>query len=317
MQRATTRVQQALRPKTARCYDLLFRNFVGFCVCNKINIIYITIDEIMAYMEYLVENGVSVNMVANNISAIRAKFVMYGLPHDLLHHPRIQYFIKSLKINRPLTVTTRNIMSLSTLETLVQLCESLPSGISFKAIFLIAFFVFLRISNVAPQSLSQFDPSRHLTPADVKISKKYMKLIIKWSKTMQTRDRAHTITLPKLYPSPLCPVTALISAMSQYSPGPQDPLFQVRTPEGYKPITESRLRKVLSKLIVQTGLPKGHFTFHTFRRSGATLAYNAHVPIQSIKSHGSWTSDCVWTYIQQNNNLSADIASSFAKLINA
>ena len=104
--------------------------------------------------------------------------------------------------------------------------------------------------------------------------------------------------------------------MSQYSPGPHDPLFQVRTSEGFKPITESRLRKVLSKLVVKLGLPKGHFTFHTFRRSGATLAYNSHVPIQSIKSHGSWTSDCVWTYIQQNNELSSDIASSFAKLIN-
>ena len=104
--------------------------------------------------------------------------------------------------------------------------------------------------------------------------------------------------------------------MSQYSPGPNDPLFQVRTYEGFKPITESRLRKVLSKLVVKLGLPKGHFTFHTFRCSGATLAYNSHVPIQSIKSHGSWMSDCVWTYIQQNNELSSDIASSFAKLIN-
>ena len=135
MQRATTRVQQALRPKTSRCYDLLFCNFIGFCVCNKINIISISIDEIMAYMEYLVENGVSVNMVSNNISAIRAKFVMYGLPHDLLHHPRIAYFTKSLKINRPLTVTPRNIMSLATLSNLVHLCSSLTSGQSFKAIF--------------------------------------------------------------------------------------------------------------------------------------------------------------------------------------
>ena len=317
MHRATARVQQALRPKTSRCYDLLFRNFLGFCICTNITMSCMGIDEIMAYLEYLVDNGVSVHMVSNNVSAIRAKFVMYGLPHDLLHHPRIAYFIKSLKINRPLTVTPRNIMSLNTLSNLVHLCQSLTSGDSFKAIFLIAFFGFLRISNLAPQSLTQFDPSRHLTPSDVKISKKSMKLLIKWSKTMQTRDRTHTITLPRLYPSPLCPVTALTSAMSQYSPGPQDPLFQVRTMSGFKPITESRLRKVLSKLVIKLGLPKGHFTFHTFRRSGATLAYNAHVPIQSIKSHGSWTSDCVWTYIQENNKFSADIASSFAKLINA
>ena len=60
MQRASTRVQKALRPKTSRCYDLLFRNFIGFCVCNTVNIFSISTDEVMAYMEYLVENGVSV-----------------------------------------------------------------------------------------------------------------------------------------------------------------------------------------------------------------------------------------------------------------
>ena len=277
----------------------------------------ISIDEIMAYMEYLVENGVSVNMVANNISAIKAMFVMYGLPHPLLQHPRVHYFIKSLKINRPLSVTSRNIMSLPELTELVKLCDSLPIGSPFKAIFRIAFFCFLRISNLVPQSLSHFDPSRHLTPSDVKITKKSMRLTIKWSKTMQNRDRTHTITLPKLHPSPLCPISALLRALSHYSPSPNDPLFQVRTPHGYQTITESRLRKVLAKLLAKMGLPKGHFTFHTFRRSGATLAYNAHVPIQSIKSHGSWTSDCVWTYIQQDDSLSSDIASSFANLINA
>ena len=96
----------------------------------------------MAYMEYLVENGVSVNMVANNILAIKAMFVMYGLPHPLLQHPRVHYFIKSLKINRPLSVTSRNIMSLPELTELVKLCDSLPIGPPFKAIFLIAFFCF-------------------------------------------------------------------------------------------------------------------------------------------------------------------------------
>ena len=68
--------------------------------------------------------------------------------------------------------------------------------------------------------------------------------------------------------------------------------------------------------VIKIGLPKGHFTFHSFWRSEATLAYNVHVPIQSIKRHGSWTSDCVWTFIQEINNFSADIASWFT-IINA
>ena len=124
-----------------------------------------------------------------------------------------------------------------------------------------------------------------------------MTVSLKWSKTMQTRDRIHTIVLPKLGSSIWCPVRALKKVVAVYNPGPNDPLFQVMNQNGFKLVTESRLRKVLPRLNVMLGLDPHHFTFHTFRRSGAMCAYNAHVPLQSIKSHGSWASECVWTYI--------------------
>ena len=86
----------------------------GFCICSHIEINCVTIEPIMAYLEFLVQNGVSVHMVANNISAVKANFVMMGLDHTTLEHPHIKYFTKSMKINRPLAVTQRNIMSLET-----------------------------------------------------------------------------------------------------------------------------------------------------------------------------------------------------------
>ena len=140
-----------------------------------------------------------------------------------------------------------------------------------------------------------------------------MKVAIKWSKTLQTRDRIHNIILPKLHPSPLCS----ISALRKYNPAQRDPLFQVMTCTGFKMVTESRLRKTLSALNVKMGFPPSHFTFHTFRHSGATCAYNFHVPIQAIKTHGSWASNCIWTYIQEDTSHSADIARSFVQAVNA
>ena len=315
--KAAQRVELAFRPKTKRCYELLFRNFIGFCLCSKIVIHCISLQEIMAYLEFLVQNNVSANMLANNISALKANFVKYGLKFKLWEHPRVRYFLKSVKINRPLCPTRRNIMSLHTLRELIKACNSLESHFTYKAIFLMAFFGFLRISNLAPHAVSQFDPSRHLTPSDIVFKKSTMTVTLKWSKTMQTRDQVHTIVLPKLGSSILCPVKALKRAVAAYTPGTNDPLFQVVTTNGFQLVTESRLRKVLSRLNVKMGLDAHHFTFHAFRRSGATCAYNAHVPLQSIKSHGSWASECVWTYIQQNEARSSEIASSFSKLINA
>ena len=200
---------------------------------------------------------------------------------------------------------------------LIKACDSLESHFTYKAIFLMAFFGFQGISNVAPHSYSQFDPSRHLTPSDIVFKKSTMTVTLKWSKTMQTRDRVHTIVLPKLGSSILCPVNALKRALVMHSPGHNDPLFQVFTRSGFQLVTESRLRKFLSHFNVKLGFDSHHFTFHAFRRSGATCAYNAHVPLQSIKTHGSWASECAWTYIQEDEARSSEIAFSFTNLINA
>ena len=54
--------------------------------------------------------------------------------------------------------------------------------------------------------------------------------------------------------------------------------------------------------------------FSHFRCSGASFAYNTHIHLGSTKQHGSWTSDCVWSYIQTNQNSSRDIAASFANI---
>ena len=99
---------------------------------------------------FLVCNGVSVNIVANYISAIKASLVMYGLDHTFMDHPKIRYFLKSTKMTRPLSVTDRPIMTMNVLHSFISACNCFPFGKLFAAVFLIAYFGFLRISNLAP-----------------------------------------------------------------------------------------------------------------------------------------------------------------------
>ena len=65
------------------------------------------------------------------------------------------------------------------------------------------------------------------------------------------------------------------------------------------------------------GLDPHYFTYHSFRRSGATFAYNAHVSIQQIKRQGTWSSECIWRYIQSDHVSGEALAFSLAAIINA
>ena len=129
-------------------------------------------------------------------------------------------------------------------------------------------------------------------------------------KTIQTRDKAHVLTLPKLKDKLLCPRTALKQLFKLYYMSPLTSLFQIQTSNGWVPLIDSRVRKSLSSLNVSLGLNPHHFTFHSLSHSGATFAFNAHVPIQDIKRHGTWLSECVWTYIQSDHTSGEKLARS-------
>ena len=312
---AATRIQAAFRPKTQRCYKMLFRTFVAFCVFVKFSLKNVNGKNIISFLEYLAQQNISVHMLANYVAAIKANFIIYNLDKSCLSDSKIKYFLKSVRINRPLAVPRRNIMSVKVLKHLVSLCDGLFMGFVYKAVFLLGFFGFLRLSNIAPHSLTSFDASRHLAAGDVFFTKTHVKVIIKWSKTNQNRDRIHVLSHPWIRASNICSFKALKRIFRSYHPKHDQPLFQVKTNKGWSILTDTRIRKTLSTLNVKMGYHKHYFTFHTFRCSGATLAFNSKVPIKKIQRHGAWASECVWRYIKEDPKMGEDIADTFARIL--
>ena len=213
-------------------------------------------------------------MICNYASAIKVTFIVYDLPFYMCEHPKIKYFIKSLKINRPWCVTHHNIVDIQMVRRMYDLALTLPGGQIFKAIILTGFFAFLRLSNLCQHSATSFDPSRHLTRTDLIFTKQYVKVFIKLSKTMQTRNAVHILTLPILEKK-LCPRSALKALQSLYPFDTQSPLFQWQGTGGWGPLIDSKVRKTLKRLNMALGLNPSHFTFYSFHRSGVTLAFNS------------------------------------------
>ena len=133
---------------------------------------------------------------------------------------------------------------------------------------------------------------------------------------MQTRDTIRLLKIPSLGASPLCPVQA-IKNLILITPGNENsPLFQIKNEAAqWVPLTDTKVRRNFNQILIRLGLQYSGKTVHTFRRSGATLAFNSNVSIQNIQSHGTWTSDCVWRYIVQDHNALQQVADSFKNLL--
>ena len=80
-------------------------------------------------------------------------------------------------------------------------------------------------------------------------------------------------------------------------------------------MTDNRVRQHLKDILGLCGLPSDFITFHSFRRSGATFAFNHNVPLQDIQRHGTWVSECIWHYVTDSTDAGSQVASTFARLL--
>ena len=177
---------------------------------------------------------------------------------------RSNTFLKLTRINTPLRISRHNIIDLKDLMRICTMCESIHMGYVYRVVFLVDYFGLLRLSNIAPHSYNSFCHTRHISAGDVIFDKKIVKIIIKWSKAVQTRDKVHVLSFPRLQASILWPYKALKKVFSSYSPSQDQPLFQIAMPSGLQVLIDSKIRKVLSRLNLKLDYPKKYYTFHIF-----------------------------------------------------
>ena len=93
------------------------------------------------------------------------------------------------------------------------------------------------------------------------------------------------------------------------------PSFQIMTKKGMTPLVAANARSVLKLAVTSLGLNPKHFTFHSFRRSGASLAFDGNVALENIKQHGNWRSEAVWVYLQNTPARASVIPTTFQQLL--
>ena len=175
----------------------------------------------------------------------------------------------------------------------------------------LGFYALLRISNIAPPFQRSFDPSRHLLRGDVKFIYPGAHLKLKWAKNIQAPEKVHWIKIPTISDSLLCPVTALQQVLAHIPSSLSSPLFAF---PDTSLLTQSTLRRRLASILRILGKPTLGHGFHMFRWSGASLAYDANVPLSIIQNHGLWRSDAIWAYISDSTSQSLQVPLAFQHL---
>ena len=190
---------------------------------------------------------------------------------------------------------TKNILNLF-LKNLHIVTETGTEYITYRAMFLLAFYAFLRIGEITARALTD-DTSKLTQVQDITVlvdrigQAKSAQICIKHWKS-QIPGIPFTITINAQVGNS-CPVLALKNFITLRGSTP-GPLFT----KNKLPITRSQFNIVLNKVTKRSGLDTKRIKSHSFRIGAATTAAGLGFSEDQIKRMGRWRSDAVKSYIR-------------------
>ena len=155
-----------------------------------------------------------------------------------------------------------------------------------------AFYGFLRASELCAKATNFFDPATTLLGTDVVTSPTTVRLRIKASKTDPFR-KGCTVTIGATATS-TCPLRAVQNYMVLHRNQPSSPAFMF---EDGSYLTRQRFTASLRGLLVAAGFDPDTYASHSFRIGAATTAAAAGLPDWQIQAMGQWSGDCYRRYI--------------------
>ncbi|XP_039541789.1 mucin-5AC-like [Pimephales promelas] len=296
-------ILQAVSPRTLQSYVTAWRCFKTFHVSYNLSFPDFSLLSITSFISYLNSiKGLQVGSIKGYLSGIQFFHkLMYGGPSVEINNSQTSLLIKGIQRSQPTRPDARQPITLDILTKCIQVLRSgyqpLSSARTLDAMFILAFFGFLRCSEIA--ITSKFDPKIHPTISDLSvIDGETISYLIKQSKTDQTK-KGHFIYIFNLA-SQIQPYQSILAYLQWRSPQAKSPLEPLFLDESKKPVTRFWFQKHLKSVLQQSGIPAKNFSSHSFRIGAATSAAQKGLSQQQIQALGRWSSDAFQSYIRTN-----------------
>ena len=113
-----------------------------------------------------------------------------------------------------------------------------------------------------------------------------------------------------------CPVAAYSQLLSLLTPPLTGPAFVFKHHGRMRWLTKSQFINTFRSVLAAGGHSHAaFFTGHSFRRGGATYAFQAGIPGELIQICGDWASDSYKRYLEFNMKSKLDLASQFSSYL--
>ena len=277
------------------------------------------LQTLLMYVQDLTEEFASVDTIVNYLQGVKIWHQIEGHRVDNFEHFLMKLLLRGCR--RQAQYKPKQALPI-TPKLLLQMYDYMQvdtaQGATIWCLFLFAFFLVSRKSNLVPDGVKKFDHKKQLTRGNIKVRSDALLVTLDWTKTIQYNQRKLVVPLVAIPDSKLCPVKAYKTMCTMMPAGENEPAFQFLGKRGEtQPVTYQQFQRAIKRTIESVGRDPAKFSTHSFRRGGATFAYESGVPADTVKLMGDWQSDCYRAYLQVSMACKTDAALKIARRISS
>ena len=280
---------------TRRNLRTQLESFLLFCFYFNLNYLPASTETIQLYAQFLGRTFKSTDSIRNYISGVRTFHNLLGFNTDHINNYLVNLSLKGLARLHPHVVKRAEPITLTILGLIYDSLDfTSADNTVYWCLFLFAFFLVARKSNLVPTTKEDILAGKFLHVDDLQVFQDFILVTFKWTKTIQLGDRQLVCPLIKMQCGKICPI-AFLNLRKLKIKNSNGALFC--TKDG-KIITYYKFQKKLRNCLQDIGLDPKLFSSHSFRRGFATLAFQNKVPPEHIQLLGDWKSDAYKLYLE-------------------
>ena len=269
-------------------------------------------DTIHGYVQFL-SRSLKPPTIRNYLSGVKMLHIFHGLPDVFSDDFMLDLELKGILRMHPHVPHRARPVTPNILLVFHRVMDHEdPLHCSVWACSLFLFYTLSRLGSMLPSSGST---PRHqfLTKDRVNLSIEGLLVTFLHTKTIQFGKRRLHIPLLRS-DSVLCPVKAYLWASSRSSGHHSGPAFTFIKKGKVSWLTSSIFIKTFRGVLAHAGVEgASSFTGHSFRRGGATWAFQAGVPGELIQICGDWASDAYKRYLEFSMENKLKLAARFTQ----
>ena len=227
-----------------------WETFILFCVYFGLVYLPACTKTLQLYVQFLSRPFKSVSSITNYLSGVRTVYLLLGMQLDEINNSLINISLRGISRLKQHYVRQAEAITPDILYRMYFIMDMHnKDDVVFWCLFLFAFFLVARKSNLVPTSCADIANSKCLLQRDVVPVDNHLEVTMNWSKVIQFGERKLVTPLLKLEGSYLCPVRAYERMVEGKKGITDSPLFVLKRGSSITyAMFQEKLRSVLSKL---------------------------------------------------------------------